>query len=59
MNEEIKLIQYRLKRIVSSGTEHFIDLKIAQMMDVQTHGAKLADQTYLKNDLELIGGNAL
>jgi transcriptional regulator len=39
LNEDIKLMQYRLTRIVSSGIEHFVDLKVSHVPD---YGLELA-----------------
>jgi aspartate ammonia-lyase len=59
MNAKIKLIEYRLKRICSTGTDHFIDLKIAQVVDVTQGGASNSDLTHFRNELELIANNSL
>ena len=38
INEEIKLLQYRLTRIVSTGIEHFVDLKVSHVPDINEAG---------------------
>ena len=40
INEKIKLMQYRLTRIVSTGIEHFEELKVSHVHDMSLEIAK-------------------